>query len=213
MELRNLLFANKIVLAAIPFSLPILYILFGIFSWLMDKYHPIRMMIIPKTEITINNSIWNYILDPVKKYWLNWTFISKKDYSETIWEEEKIISTDYLFWFWKLADKSNISKIEFEQNDRTFFYNIKSKIDFDTDYIKSHVANINLISDNSKVNQAISKLSPNTNVKLYWYLVNMKLTGDYYLDKKTSTKLDDIWYWSSEILYVTEMEVNWKTFK
>lgn len=205
---------NKFVLVLFPFLIPIIFIL----SWLIKdslvNIFPIRPIIIPASEIIIKNNIWKYTLTPVKKFWIDWTFIDKKDYSSRLWKEEHIISTDWLFSFWKLAKEEYLSNIDFTQSDRSYYYDLKTNIDIDMPYITTHMTTINILNNNNKISKWLALLTPNTNVKVFWYLVDIELTeSDSYLNQKSSISMNDIGYWSTEILYITKLEINWEVYE
>jgi len=209
--MKNILFVNKYLLAAIPFSIPVIFILYIVISNLLINIFPIKPFIIQPKEISIKYWWEEYILTPVKKFWIDWKLISTKDYSDIIEKEEKIISKDWLFVFWKVAEDKYLKNLEFTQIDRSFVYDYLNVIDLNRNYINTHTTNLNILTNNNKISKKLKDLSNWTELKIFWYLVNIELiNSDSYFKQNTSTTLNDSWYWSSEILFVTRLEINWK---
>ena len=209
--MKKILFMNKYLLALIPFLIPVIMLFYNFIVNVLINTFPIKPILLPTDNININYWWKEYKLTPIKHFWVNWKLISKKNYSNILNNEEKVIATDWLFGFWDVTWSKYLNNLEISQVDRSFSFDYKSNINLTRKYILTHLINLNLLSNSNKINKKLSDLKIWSNLKIFWYLVNIELlNSNSYFKQNTSTVLTDIWYWSSEILFVTRLEINWK---
>lgn len=212
--MKKILFLNKYLLAFIPFMVPLLLIIYLVINNILINIFPITSFLLTPNNIIINNWWYKYELTPVKKFKIDWKIIMKKDYSNILEKNELIINEDWLIAFWKITKPEYLDNLDITQLDRSFVYNYKTNIDITRQYVSSHLINVNILTNNNKIKKTLNELPISSELKIFGYLVNIELIeNDSYFKQKTSTILTDSGYWSSKILYVTELEIDWKTIK
>ena len=114
---------------------------------------------------------------------------------------------------WTLDNKFQ-KFVSFSQSGRWYYYKLKKNSPFDLNFISNHSSNNHLIPATANLKKALKSLKTGNQVNIKGFLVN--IDGKYDGNDiwwNTSMSRDDSGNGSCEIIYVTEITFNNKTYR
>jgi hypothetical protein len=181
---------------------------------LQPKADPIQETIPTQQAMPFPRYDWGYVwtLTPRARFQITARVLGKTRYYFDI--RSRLAPYDIALGWGDLSDPTADGWIEWSQHSRWYYYRWGEGAPYDGEYIKTHSANVHIISATKNINAALGLVKRNDIILMAGLLVDSKtsfLGSDYFAG--TSLSRTDSGEGACEVLYVERLVIGGKEYK
>ena len=149
-------------------------------------------------------------ITPLADFDITGIVVSTKKYHSGF--DAKVVPLDIGIVWGDVAKEEYLRHIHFEQIVRFLRYRFTGAVPFDYDYLNKNVANIHVMSANSKLKRVLNSIKKNDKVQLKGYLIHISSINDSRYYRRSSLTRDDTGDGACEVMWVNYVRVNNKIY-